>query len=139
MSDHDPHRRRDAGVLCLKTIFRDGLRALPRELESFLVGACPVIGSYGAKDRTLRGAATKLDVALTTAGVVHDVKQYPDAGHSFPQRPRPLRDADAVPPLRRRDDAPVGTAYHQPSAEDARRRIVAFFDEHLGGVRSDRE
>jgi len=111
--------------------------ALPRDLESFLVGACPVIGSYGAKDRTLRGAATKLDVALTAAGVVHDVKEYPDAGHSF------LNDHDlsemrmpihlfAVVMMRL-----SGSAYHQPSAEDARRRIVAFFDEHLGGVRSD--
>ena len=38
--------------------------ALPKDLESFLAGACPVIGSYGAKDRTLRGAAAKLDAGI---------------------------------------------------------------------------
>jgi hypothetical protein len=42
-----------------------------------------VIGSYGAKDRSLRGTAVKLDEALTAAGVPHDVKEYPEAGHSF--------------------------------------------------------
>jgi carboxymethylenebutenolidase len=51
--------------------------------ESFLTGACPIIGSYGAKDRTLRGAAQRLDQALTAAGVDHDVKEYPETGHAF--------------------------------------------------------
>ena len=49
----------------------------------FLSGACPIVGSYGGKDRALRGAADRLDRALTAAGVVHDVKEYPEAGHSF--------------------------------------------------------
>ena len=31
----------------------------------------------------LRGAAARLDQALTTVGVEHDVKEYPDAGHGF--------------------------------------------------------
>jgi carboxymethylenebutenolidase len=26
---------------------------------------------------------------------------------------------------------PSGTRYHEPSAQDARRRIVAFFESHL--------
>ena len=28
---------------------------LPKDLESFLVGACPIVASYGAKDISLRG------------------------------------------------------------------------------------
>ena len=28
---------------------------------SFLVEACPIVGSYGGKDRALRGAADRLD------------------------------------------------------------------------------
>lgn len=51
--------------------------------ESFLTGACPIVGSYGAKDRTLRGAASRLERALTAARVDHDVKEYPEAGHAF--------------------------------------------------------
>ena len=53
----------------------------------FLIGSCPIVGSFGAKDRTLRGAAARLDDALTTAGVDHDVKEYPDGGALIPQRP----------------------------------------------------
>jgi carboxymethylenebutenolidase len=29
---------------------------VPKDAESFLAGACPIVGSYGAKDRTLYGA-----------------------------------------------------------------------------------
>ena len=49
----------------------------------FLSGACPIVGSFGGKDRPLRGAAARLESALATAGVDHDVKEYPDAGHGF--------------------------------------------------------
>lgn len=60
-----------------------------------LRGACPVVASYGGKDRSLRGAAAKLDHALDRLGVEHDVREYPDAGHSFladaPNGPAPLR------------------------------------------------
>ena len=104
---------------------------LPKNLESFLAGACPVVASYGAKDRMLRGAAAKLEAALEANGIAHDVKEYPDVGHSF------LNDHDfeaMAAPLRVL--GPVfgrftGTAYHEPSADDARRRILAFFGDHL--------
>lgn len=56
---------------------------LPKGLERAFAGACPVVASYGGQDRSLRGAATKLASALAAAGVEHDVKEYPDAGHSF--------------------------------------------------------
>ena len=61
------------------------LRHRPKDAytASFLNGACPIVGSYGAKDRTLRGAADRLDKALTAVGVEHDVKEYPEAGHAF--------------------------------------------------------
>jgi carboxymethylenebutenolidase len=98
--------------------------------EDFLKGACPIVGSYGAKDRTLRGAAERLDKALTAAGVEHDVKEYPGAGHEF------LNDHEGAG-----DKTPLlfavlgrltpGAGYHDASAQDARRRIIAFFDRHL--------
>jgi len=102
---------------------------LPKNAESYLAGACPIVGSYGAQDPTLRGAAAKLEQVLTANGIAHDVKEYPDAGHSF------LNDHE-----RDRADAPIlfkvmgkliGANYHEPSARDARRRIVSFFNTHL--------
>jgi len=101
--------------------------AVPKNADQWLRGACPIIGSYGAKDRTLRGAADRLERALSAAGVDHDVKEYPDAGHSFLNN-------------HNRADVPIvfvvmakitGAAYHEPSAQDARRRIVSFFNTHL--------
>lgn len=48
-----------------------------------LRGACPIVASFGAQDSTLRGAAGRLEEALTVADVEHDVKEYADAGHGF--------------------------------------------------------
>ena len=96
---------------------------VPKDAESYLVGACPVIGSYGAKDRTLRGAASRLEKALTGAQVDHDVKEYADAGHSF------LNNHDSV--LFAVSGKLMGGGHHEPSAIDARQRITAFFDAHL--------
>jgi len=45
----------------------------------YLSGTCPIVGSYGAKDR---GTAQRLERLLTDLGVDHDIKE-PDAGHSF--------------------------------------------------------
>ena len=56
---------------------------LPRDLDDDLRGACPIVGSYGGRDMSLRGAPAKLEDALTRLGVPHDLKEYPDAGHSF--------------------------------------------------------
>ena len=96
---------------------------LPKQLDETLRGACPVVGSYGAKDRELRGAAGKLESALARAGVEHDVKEYPGAGHSFLNRPNL---GPAAPLLR-----VGGIGYHEPSAEDAWGCILRFFETHL--------
>ena len=57
--------------------------AIPAEPLTTLRDACPIVASYGAKDRSLRGAAARLDGILTALEVDHDVKEYPEAGHSF--------------------------------------------------------
>ncbi|HXX89402.1 MAG TPA: dienelactone hydrolase family protein [Acidimicrobiales bacterium] len=102
--------------------------------EDFLTGACPVVASYGAEDRSLRGAAARLDTALTGAGVPHDVKEYPGVGHSF------LNDhggaGDKIPVMFRISSALIGSGYDEPATVDARARIVAFFDQHLKGAGS---
>jgi len=97
---------------------------LPEDAETALRGACPVVASYGGRDRTLRGAAERLNRTLSDLGVEHDVKEYPDAGHSFMNRHNsgPLAVVERV----------GGFSYHHPSAEDAWGRIFRFFDSHLG-------
>ncbi|HUK68483.1 MAG TPA: dienelactone hydrolase family protein [Streptosporangiaceae bacterium] len=95
-----------------------------------LTGACPIVGSYGANDRANRGTAAKLSRVLDELAVDHDVKEYPGAGHAF------LNDhetaGDRSPFLFVVMGAFAGAAkYHKPSAQDARRRITAFFTKHL--------
>jgi carboxymethylenebutenolidase len=101
----------------------------PKNAEQALAGACPIVGSFGGRDRSPMGrsAAPRLDEALTALGVDHDVKVYPNAGHGFINDPDP---ADATPLLIFLAKI-SGTRYQDASAQDARRRIVAFFNEHL--------
>ncbi len=96
---------------------------LPKDLDGALEGACPVVASYGAKDKTLRGTAATLDAGLARAGVERDVREYPDAGHSFLNR-HDLGPAGAILRV-------AGIGYHEPSAEDAWGRILRFFEAHL--------
>lgn len=96
---------------------------LPKDLDKVLDGACPIVASYGAKDLQLRGAAEALERALAAARVAHDVKEYAGARHGFMNR------HDRV--LWRAMEK-VGAVGHDASAaDDARQRIVDFFDEHL--------
>jgi carboxymethylenebutenolidase len=98
---------------------------LPQDAEEVLAGACPVVASYGRRDRALRGAADRLEGILTRHGVPHDVHEYPDAGHSFLNRHNvgPFAVLERV----------AGFGYHHPSAEDAWARILRFLDTHLRG------
>jgi carboxymethylenebutenolidase len=96
---------------------------VPKDAGTLLVESCPIVGSFGAKDRTLRGAAARLERALQSAGVEHDVQEYPDAGHGF------LNQHDSV--MMKVIGAVIGGGHHDESAQDARRRIAAFFDSHL--------
>ena len=75
--------------------------------RTLLAGACPIVGSYRAKDLTQRGAAEQLKRALRTNGVEPDIKEYPDAGHSF------LND---YPDVAFRIMKIVGIGYREPSA-----------------------
>ena len=69
----------------------------------------------------------RLEHALTVNGVDHDIATYPRAGHSFLND----HDPDEMPRWALVAGALARSAYHEPSARDARRRIVAFFDAHL--------
>jgi carboxymethylenebutenolidase len=86
--------------------------------------SCPMVASYGAKDRMMPGVAAKVEAILSEGGVPHDVKEYPDVGHSF------MNDFGAPAPLRLIENV-AGLAYSEPEAEDAWVRILTFFGQHL--------
>jgi carboxymethylenebutenolidase len=99
---------------------------LPRDLDDWAEHACPIVGSYGGRDHSLTGAASRLSAVLTTHGIPHDVKEYPDAGHSF------LNDAESGPAVvRLLTKRILGAGPNPEAAADAWRRIEAFFGEYL--------
>ncbi len=82
----------------------------PRPLEA-VARSCPVVGSYPEKDFTAQ-TGRKLDARLGRHDVPRDIKVYPGARHSF------FNDR--------------GRAHDPAASEDAWRRTLAFFGEHLG-------
>lgn len=113
-------------------VARDGFDAasvnygrLPGNLEETLRGACPIVANFGAKDRTLKGAAQKLETALTRLGIEHSVKEFPSAGHAF------LNDADLGPAALRPLMRVMGIGPDPDSAPEAWQRIEDHFARHL--------
>jgi carboxymethylenebutenolidase len=95
---------------------------VPAHAEAMLAGSCPVVASYGARDPMGPSPPKRLEAALTALGVPHDVKVYPEAGHSF-MSPKPALLAPLTVLTR--------LAYHKEAAEDAWQRIFAFFGQYL--------
>lgn len=96
---------------------------LPKDIEA-LSRSCPVVASFGANDPVVpRGTAARLESVLARDNVPRDIKEYP-VGHSFMNDyrvPAPIRIIAGL----------AGMSYSEPEAEDAWRRIVTFFNEHL--------
>src|ERR1700678_2235 len=98
---------------------------LPRHLDEAMAAACPIVASYGGRDRSLRGAAGRLGAALEKAGGTHDVKEYPAASHAF------LNDAETGPRALRPLLRVAGIGPEPESAKDAWGRIERFFATYL--------
>lgn len=99
----------------------DSERALPR--------ACPIVASYGARDRWpgVRKVPGILEPALTAADIDHDIKVYASVGHGFLNDHNP----DDLSCLDKVIAKLVAAGYHEPSTRDAHARIIAFFRAHL--------
>ena len=97
---------------------------LPQDLDDHLLGACPIVGSFGGADRSLIGAAATRDSALERLKIAHDVKEYPGAGHAF------LNDTETGPRVLRPVFKRILGA-DPVAAADAWTRIEAFYGEHL--------
>ncbi len=96
----------------------------PKDLER-LGDSCPIVASYGGRDRLFAKYAGQVAAALARAGVDHDVKVYPGAGHSF------MNDADGHRIVEFVGRPLMGVGYRPKEAEDAWRRILEFFDRNL--------
>jgi carboxymethylenebutenolidase len=93
-----------------------------------LDGLCPVVASYGAKDRIVgRNMAERLESHLSALGVPHDIKTYADAGHSFLSR------VDGWQGWIARLPSPMAVGYEAHAAEDAWQRMLGFFAQHVAG------
>jgi carboxymethylenebutenolidase len=90
-----------------------------------LKGVCPVLGGYGATDRLFAAQGRRLEEHLTRLGIEHDVKLYPEAGHSFMNR-------DEGVLARIGAWGPMHVGYNHDAAEDSWKRIDTFFAAHLG-------
>jgi carboxymethylenebutenolidase len=95
---------------------------VPKDAERALVGACPLVGSYGARDPMGTTHPERLQRALTVLEIPHDVKVYPGAGHRF------MTESSGAAALLSRI---TRTNFQQSDAADAWQRIFAFFGEHL--------
>jgi len=98
---------------------------MPKDLDAVLEGACPIVGSFGAKDKQLTGAATKLELALTNKKIAHDIKEYPDTGHAF------MNPHQAGGPVFGTLLRISGAKPNPEAAADAWQRIEKFFGKHL--------
>jgi carboxymethylenebutenolidase len=91
-----------------------------------LEGVCPVVASYGARDRIVgRNMAERLERHLTALGVEHDVNTYEQAGHSF------FSKVDGWQGWLARVPTPMAVGYDEQAAEDGWRRMLAFFEQHV--------
>ncbi|HEX6482373.1 MAG TPA: dienelactone hydrolase family protein [Ktedonobacteraceae bacterium] len=82
----------------------------PRPLEA-VSRLCPVVGSYPTGDITT-SQGHKLEAALESYSIPHDIKFYPGARHSFFNDQR--------------------CSYNPAAAEDSWQRVLTFFKEQIG-------
>jgi carboxymethylenebutenolidase len=95
---------------------------VPKDAERLLSGACPIVASYGGRDPMGTQHPERLQRALAVLEVPHDVEVYPGAGHRFMTE---SRGAGAV------FAGLARMSYQRADAEDAWRRIFAYFDRYL--------
>jgi carboxymethylenebutenolidase len=90
-----------------------------------LRGVCPVVAGYGGRDRLFVAQGRRLDALLGELGVAHDVRIYPDAGHSYMSRHTGVLATVA-------GYGPMAVGFDPAAEADSWARIERFFRAHLG-------
>src|SRR5437764_3526869 len=94
--------------------------------RSILEGMCPVVASYGARDRVVgRRMAERLEGHLSELGVPHEIKTYEAVGHSFFSKVDGWQGWLARGPTGR----PAG--YEGQAARAGWKRMLTFFEQHV--------
>jgi len=91
--------------------------------DAHLEKLCPVVASYGSRDKVFNKDAARLETVLNAAGIENDIRLYPDVGHSFINDYAPWYTAIMGPVM--------AVGYHHDEAEDVWSRMLAFFQKHL--------
>jgi carboxymethylenebutenolidase len=93
-----------------------------------LDGVCPVVASFGGRDRMFgRNMAERLEAHLSALGAPHDIQTYPNAGHSFFSQYHGWQDWLARLP------SPMAVGPDTSASADGWQRMLTFFDEHVRG------
>lgn len=94
--------------------------------RSILEGMCPVVASYGARDRVVgRRMAERLEGHLSELGVPHEIKTYEGVGHSF------FSKVDGWQGWLARVPTGMAVGYDEQAAEDGWKRMLTFFEQHV--------
>ena len=87
--------------------------------------SCPVVASFGGKDRMYAGSARVAERGLAAADVDHDVKVYQNAGHAF------MNQTEGHGVMKVLTRPLLAIDYNREAAEDAWTRIAAFLRRYL--------
>jgi carboxymethylenebutenolidase len=91
-----------------------------------LDGVCPVVASFGGRDRLFgRNMAERLEAHLSSLGVPNDIHTYDEVGHSFFSRYHGWQDWLARLP------SPMAVGHDDAASADGWQRMLTFFDEHV--------
>ena len=90
-----------------------------------LRGTCPILAGYGGRDRIFAPQGRRLEALLTELDVPHDVRIYPDAGHSYMSEHSGVLATIGY-------WGPMAARYDPAAAADSWTRIESFFRQHLG-------
>jgi carboxymethylenebutenolidase len=96
---------------------------VPADAERVLAGACPIVASYGGRDRMGTKHPERLQRALAVLEIPHDVQVYPGSGHRF------MTEATGPAGVLAKI---TGMSYQRADAADSWQRIYAFFGRYLG-------
>jgi carboxymethylenebutenolidase len=90
-----------------------------------LDGACPIVASYGARDKPTAPEIEKIRSEVQRLQIPNDLKLYPNAGHNFMNR-APNALLGFVSSI-----SPVHGGYDPAVAGDAKDRVLAFLKAHI--------
>jgi carboxymethylenebutenolidase len=90
-----------------------------------LDGACPIVGSYGGRDKPMLPEFQKLKGEVARLKIPSDLKLYPDAGHGFMNN-APNKVVGFITSM-----LPIHGGYNPQAASDATARVLAFLTAHM--------